>query len=171
MDPTAGASLVVRPFGPGDSWEVLTDLLHRAYAALSAQGWNYTAVDQSVEVTRRRGTRGTCLVAQRDGRLVGTIAVHGPDPRSECARFREPDVAILEQFAVEPSLQGTGIGDALFAEAEAVARRMGARRAFGDTAEGATHLVDWYARRGWRIVDTVQWPGKTYRSVVLQKDL
>jgi carboxyl-terminal processing protease len=37
--------------------------------SVPGSGWNYTAVDQSVEVTRRRGTRGTCLVAERDGRL------------------------------------------------------------------------------------------------------
>jgi predicted N-acetyltransferase YhbS len=163
--------VTVRPFGPGDSWEHLTDLLHRAYAALAAKGWNYTAVDQSVEVTQRRASRGTCLVAERDGRVVGTIAVQPPNPQSPSAREREPGVALLGQFAVEPSLQRSGIGDALFAEAERVAARMGARTLLGDTAEGASHLVGWYERRGWRVVDTVQWPGKTYRSVVLEKRL
>jgi hypothetical protein len=38
-------------------------------------------------------------------------------------------------------------------------------------AEPATHLIDWYMRRGHRAVDHVQWLGKTYRSVALSKPL
>jgi hypothetical protein len=57
------------------------------------------------------------------------------------------------------------------AEAERRAREAGAVAAYGDTAEGATHLVAWYERMGWRVVGHERWPGKTYRSVLLRKDL
>jgi hypothetical protein len=40
-----------------------------------------------------------------------------------------------------------------------------------DTAEPATHLVAWYARLGYRPVETVQWRGKKYRSVIMSKTL
>ncbi|HET7867535.1 MAG TPA: hypothetical protein VFL86_24285 [Burkholderiaceae bacterium] len=40
-----------------------------------------------------------------------------------------------------------------------------------DTAEQATHLIELYARLGYRHVACVQWPGKVYRSVVLSKQL
>jgi hypothetical protein len=38
-----------------------------------------------------------------------------------------------------------------------------------DTAEQATHLTEFYHRRGYRWISTIQWPGKTYRSVILSK--
>lgn len=38
-----------------------------------------------------------------------------------------------------------------------------------DTAEPATHLVDWYTRRGYRFVQFVQWRDKTYRSKIMSK--
>ena len=44
----------IRPLLPSDSLEELTALLHAAYASLAAQGWNFTAVDQSVAMTRER---------------------------------------------------------------------------------------------------------------------
>jgi GNAT superfamily N-acetyltransferase len=163
--------VTIRRLGPGDSFEELTALLHRAYAALAALGFNYTAVDQDPAVTRRRATRGSCLVAILDGRVVGTLAMHGPDEQSPSAHFRSPSAVVLEQFAVEPSLQDRGIGRALMEEAERRARAEGARELVGDTAEGAVHLVRWYESMGWRSVGFVQWPGKTYRSVVLTKPL
>jgi hypothetical protein len=39
------------------------------------------------------------------------------------------------------------------------------------TAEGAGHLVRWYSSRNYRFVEHVQWPGKTYRSVIMSKSL
>lgn len=49
--------LVTRPYDDADA-EELTGLLHRAYAELGAQGLNFTAVDQDVEVTRERAAGG-----------------------------------------------------------------------------------------------------------------
>ena len=40
-----------------------------------------------------------------------------------------------------------------------------------DTAEQATHLIELYAKLGYRQVGSVQWTGKVYRSVVLSKRL
>ncbi len=40
-----------------------------------------------------------------------------------------------------------------------------------DISEGAAHLISWYSRRGYRLVDYAQWEGKTYRSVILSKAL
>jgi GNAT superfamily N-acetyltransferase len=161
----------VRTLAPEDSLDELTALLHRGYARLAAMGFNYTAVDQDVETTRRRATRGTCLVAEREGRVVGTLSMHRGAPDEETPAYRDPRVVVLGQFAVEPEMQGRGVGAALMAEAERRARAAGAAAALGDTAEGAAHLVAWCERRGWRRVGFERWPGKTYRSVLLRKDL
>ena len=163
--------LELRTFGPGDSIVELTQLLHRAYARLGAMGLNYTAVDQSPDVTAKRLGSGTCYVATRGGQLVGTILVHPTYATNDCAWFTRPGVACVHQFAVDPSLQGGGVGRRLLQRAEDWARAHGFAEVAMDTAEPATHLVDFYTRLGYETVDTVQWPGKVYRSVVLRKRL
>jgi hypothetical protein len=70
-------AISVRRLATADSLEALTALLHRAYAPLGAMGLNYTAVDQTVEVTRKRCAAGTCFVAVDGERIVGTVAVAG----------------------------------------------------------------------------------------------
>ena len=163
--------LSIRELGPEEPVAPLTTLLHLAYARLAAMGLNYTAVAQDDAVTARRARKGTCLIAELDGRLVGTLALHGKDAASECAWFRRGDVCVLEQFAVAPAAQGRGVGGALMDEAERRARATGAAFAVGDTASPAAHLIAMYEARGYAVVDTVQWPGKVYRSVVLAKPL
>lgn len=164
-------SLTIRELRPDEPIAPLTALLHRAYARLGAMGLNYTAVAQDDAVTARRARKGTCLVAELDGRLVGTLALHGRDEASEATWFRRDDVTVLEQFAVAPDVQGRGVGSALMDEAERRARASGAAFAVGDTAGPAKHLIAMYEARGYAIVDTVQWPGKVYRSVVFAKRL
>jgi hypothetical protein len=74
----------IRPWAEADSLVELTALLHRAYARLAAMGLNYTAVDQTVEMTERFMRWGTCFVAVRGGELVGTILVRPPLEAREC---------------------------------------------------------------------------------------
>jgi len=163
----------IRPLGPDDSVEDLTALLHRAYAALGAQGWNFTAVDQTVEVTCQQLGEGTCLVAvDGDDRMVGTVIYNPPQVSYAGSPWLcRPDVAHLGRLGVEPSVQRGGIGAQLMAAAEAIARTDGAREIALDTAEPAVHLIEWYARCGYRFIEYVQWRGKRYRSVVMSKAL
>jgi GNAT superfamily N-acetyltransferase len=171
--PTVADAISIRPLGSDDSIEGLTELLHRAYAALGARGWNYTAVDQTVEITRKRLAEGTCLVAMdRDGRIVGTIMYNPAQISYEGSPWlRRTDVAHLGQFGVEPSLQRDGIGAGLMAAVENLARADGAHEIALDTAEPAAHLVEWYASCGYRFIEYAQWRGKRYRSVIMSKAL
>ena len=163
--------IAIRPLAADDSIVELTALLHRAYARLGAMGLNYTAVDQPPEETAQRLGCGTCFVATRGADLVGTILVHPTYAANDCAWFTRPGVACIHQFAVDPSLQGAGLGRALLRRAEDWARDAGFAEVAMDTAEPATHLVSLYHRLGYATVGTVQWPGKVYRSVVLSKTL
>jgi GNAT superfamily N-acetyltransferase len=163
--------VLVRPLSPTDSAAELTEMLHRAYARLAAAGWNYTATDQDEAVTLRRCATGTCLVGVLRGRLVATITWRPPAPDRECAWFSMPGVFSFEQFGVDPDLQGRGLGAHLLEGVEEDARAAGAREIACDTAEPARHLVYWYVRRGYRVVERVRWAGKTYPSVVLSKSL
>jgi GNAT superfamily N-acetyltransferase len=170
-DAVPGDEAQLRTLAPGDSVVELTALLHRAYARLGAMGLNYTAVDQSPEATARRLGSGTCFVALQGGRIVGTILVHPTYARNDCAWFTRAGVACIHQFAVDPALQGNGLGRRLLQRAEDWAREHGFAEVAMDTAEEAAHLLAFYARAGYEAVDTVQWAGKVYRSVVLRKPL
>lgn len=161
----------VRSFEESDQISDLTSLLHRAYARLGDMGLNYTAVDQTDEVTAKRIRGGQCFVAARGRKLVGTIVVRPTYEKNECEYFTRPQVAAAHQFAVDPDLQGKGIGRKLLDHAEEWAAQRGFKELAIDTAEEVTYLIGFYSRLGYRHVGWVQWPGKVYRSVVLSKTL
>ena len=112
------SNLTIKLIEPSDSIQELTDLLHRAYAALGAMGLNYTAVDQSPEVTAKRVASGACFIARLAGEIVGTVVVTAPDSNSPCEYFRNPRVAAAHQFAVSPDHQNLGIGASLIDQAQ-----------------------------------------------------
>ena len=163
--------LRVRTFEESDSIHDLTALLHRAYAQLGSMGLNYTAVDQTAEVTAKRIQGGQCFVVANGSTLVGTIVVQPTYEKNECEYFMRPQVAAAHQFAVDPGHQGKGMGRMLLEHAEKWAAQSGFNELAIDTAEQATHLVELYSRLGYRHVSWGQWPGKVYRSVVLSKSL
>lgn len=174
----AVTAVAIRPLHVTDSLDDLTRLLHAAYASLAAQGWNFTAVDQSVEVTRQRLEGAQAFVAVAGGRLVGTVAVRGPKPPEETYIADPPPplyttagTAILSQFAVHPDCRGLGLGEQLMDVAEAWALEQGFGQLALDTAEPAAALRTRYARRGYSEVGIVQWQGKTYRSVLMCKPI
>jgi ribosomal protein S18 acetylase RimI-like enzyme len=81
---------------------------------------------------------GASKASDRDG-LLGCVLV-----RSEGAH------AHVGMFAVRPTLQSRGLGRALLAEAERIARERGAIRAKMTVIEQRSELLAWYARRGYR---------------------
>lgn len=171
-------AMLIRPLQPQDGFDQLTQLLHAAYASLAAQGWNFTAVDQSVAVTRERLAGAQGFVAELDGRLVGTVAVRGPKPAGEAyiadpppPLYTTPGTAILSQLAVHPDCRGQGLAERLMDTAEAWARAQGFAHMALDTAEPAAALRRRYERRGYTTVGGVQWQGKTYASVLMSKPL
>jgi predicted N-acetyltransferase YhbS len=169
---TSPLAVSIRPLARHDSIEALTALLQRSYAALGAMGLNYTAVDQTPEVTRRRNAGGLCLVAvDAADRVIGTVLFYPPERTSGSPWFNRPEVAKCAQFGVDPPFQKQGIGSRLADAAEAEARAAHAKEIALDTAEPATHLIEWYARRGYRFIEYAQWRGKRYRSVILSKSL
>jgi len=167
----------IRLLAARDSVAGLTALLHRAYAPLASQGLNFAAATQSVEVTQQRAAEGQCFVAERRGRLVGTVTVCGPYDLAAApwvagvAAFRDRDTAHFHQFAVDPGHQRQGIGRRLVAACERWARERGYKRMALDTAEPATELRALYERLGYVPVAQVQWEGRSYRSVVMEKAL
>jgi GNAT superfamily N-acetyltransferase len=172
--------ITVRRLRPTDSITELTALLHRAYAKQVRMGLHALASHQSPEITRRRVSKGECFVAvmtRPDGteRLVGTIMFQEPSwgsaPESGPRWFRRPDVANFSMFAVEPELQGRGIGRMLLEVVEARARELNLAELALSTAEPDTELVAFYARRGFREVERFDWGVTNYTSLIMSKSL
>ena len=169
---TVSASTEVRLIEDGDSFEMLTGLLHRAYASLARMGLRYRATHQDAATTRSRAAKGECYLMFDGARLVGTILLIPPSVRAPyCAWYDREDVAVSSQFAVEPQLQGRGLGSQLLSFAEARASVLGAAEVAVDTAENAAHLLAFYSARGYRQVGDAQWDHTNYRSVILSKRL
>lgn len=161
----------LRRLDPADSMADLTALLHRAYRSLADAGLRFLASHQDVATTRERCSDGECWVAVQGSAVIGTMTWRPGGTPTRCPWYGRRDVAIFGQFAVTPELQGQGIGTRLLDLAERRAREQGFTELACDTSEKADGLLAYYGRRGYRIVDSVQWEETNYRSVVLSKPL
>ena len=100
--------------------EVIVAAYGEYAAQMSPDAWSSFAVD--IANVRGRSTDADILVAERDGRIVGTI--------SHYARWRgaQAGTSALRLLAVEPAEQGEGIGRALVEHCIEGARAAGKER-------------------------------------------
>jgi N-acetylglutamate synthase-like GNAT family acetyltransferase len=110
-------------------------------------------------------------LAFQEGALIGTITWRRGNPGEEAPWYQDEAVGIFGQFAIEPTLQRSGLGSLLLQAVEESARRQKIRELSCDTAETATHLLAYYHKLGFRQVATAQWKVTNYRSVILSKTL
>jgi GNAT superfamily N-acetyltransferase len=164
-------NILIRDFRSDDAIPPITALLHSAYASLAHMGFRYLATHQDDAMTLRRLQCGQGYVAMLEGVIVATVTLKPPAMGSDCAFYGQPGVFSFGQFAVRPDLQRRGIGLRLLQHIEQHARIQGATELALDTAEGATHLCQWYDRLGFRFIQHVSWHDTNYRSVVLSKPL
>lgn len=116
-------TLVIREAGAAD-YDAVAELTVAAYRTIDPDLGTYE--------TRMRDVAGrarvaTVLVAEADGRVVGT-ATYVPDGASPLAESDDPNDAAIRLLAVAPDAMGRGIGTALVAECISRARRAGRRR-------------------------------------------
>lgn len=163
--------ILIREFSGEDRIPPVTKLLHAAYAGLAEMGFRYLATHQDDAMTLKRLESGRSFFAEKDGELVGTVTLRPPNPESDCQWYRRDGVYSFGQFAVNPDFQRAGIGSRLLKHVEKEARVKGAVELALDTAEGASHLRDWYSKLGYRFVEYGDWEVTNYRSVVLSKRL
>ena len=76
---------------------------------------------------------------------------------------RSTDCGYLQRLAVEPSLQGAGIGATLVVDALGWLRRRGARSALVNTQDGNQRALDLYHRLGFR--------DESYDLIVLERSI
>ena len=99
--------------------------------------------------------RDEVLVAEEDGRVVGTVVFVPWSPRSEIARG--PDEAEVRAFAVDPSAQRRGVGAALMRAVVERARREGASRLVLCTQTVMTGARRLYEARGFTRLPERDW--------------
>ena len=179
--PASLGGLEVRPLLATDPIAPITDLLHKAYAGQRARGMDPLAGRQSVEITRQRCYRGQAFVALRTEpgspsarfreRLLGAILFQEREDAAFPPWFLRSDVTHFSQFAVEPGLQRAGVGSALLARVERETLLLGCRELALSMAEPDAALREYYERRGYRVVQTWQWPYTNYQSLIMSKAL
>jgi len=167
--------IAIRLLAPSDPVPEITRLLHRAYAKQVAMGLAPLAGRQDDETTLRRVTHGECYLAiQGSGqatKIVGTILFHEVEDAKGPPWFQNPHVDSFSQFAVDPDLQGLGIGQLLLDKCEARAVECGSTELGLSMAEPDAGLMQFYLKRGYRFIEHWQWPYTNYRSAILSKTL
>jgi GNAT superfamily N-acetyltransferase len=171
----APSLVTVRPLKPTDSIPEITKLLHRAYAKQVEMGLQPLAGRQDDATTAKRVTSGECYLAvMPDGKgekIVGTILFHEVEDAKGPPWFANAHVDSFSQFAVDPDIQGQGLGGLMLDKVESRARECGAREMGLSMAEPDTALMNWYIKRGYRFIEHWQWPYTNYRSAILSKTL
>jgi ribosomal protein S18 acetylase RimI-like enzyme len=124
--------------------------LHAAFApyrsAYSAEGFADTTLTRETFIARLE--KMTILVAETDGRIVGTIAcsiVEGSPPRE----------GHLRGMAVLPETLGSGVAAKLLAAAEDELRRAGCEVVTLDTTAPLQRAIRFYERNGYRATGKV----------------
>ncbi|MDX2115495.1 MAG: GNAT family N-acetyltransferase [Planctomycetota bacterium] len=165
------ADVAIRRASTADSPAELTALLHRAYRAQVQMGLQPLAGRQSEDVTRRRCAAGETFVAEIAGRIVGMVVLQEKEEAAFPPHFLRPGVAHFSLFAVDPDVQGRGIGRRLLEEIERRAAEIGCTELALSMAEPDAKLQEFYRRAGFGFVEFWQWPYTNYRSVILSKPI
>jgi GNAT superfamily N-acetyltransferase len=176
------SEVLIRRLSHRDSMEEITSLLHRAYAKQVEMGLKPLAGRQDVATTKRRCSSGECYVAtlrvaavppakKPREQIVGIILFHEVEPDEGPAWFQRAEVDSFSQFAVDPDVQGKGIGRKLLETVERRAKECNAAEIACSMADPDTELKNFYLKRGYRQVELWQWPYTNYKSAILSKTL
>jgi GNAT superfamily N-acetyltransferase len=101
---------------------------------------------------------GGFWVAELGGATVGTVAV----------RRKTEGVCEIKRLYLRPERRGMGLGQALYAHAEAFARNAGYRRIWLDSSRRFSRAHALYVRNGYRLVESVD---NEWEDDVFEKDL
>lgn len=160
----------IRPLFYSDSFDHITELLHKAYRPLLDMGLRFVATYQDSSVTKERCLDGyTFVVTDDKEQIISTITLYPPKPNPSSEYYSREGLWEFGQFAVLPELQKTGIGGYLIDTVERYAKSKAARELALNTSEKAVHLIEYYRKRGYEFREYVQWDETNYRSVIMSK--
>jgi len=114
-----------------------------------------TGDDFAHRVAESIAARGTWIL-ERNGIPVGTIAVDTMSDPGLWSPAELDGAYVLHRMIVPTAAAGTGVGDALLAHADALARARGKKRLILDAWTSNAKLHAYYEKRGFRRVRTVE---------------
>ncbi|WP_432840729.1 N-acetyltransferase family protein [Dactylosporangium sp. CA-092794] len=156
---TQDAPVRIRPKGEADAAACL-ELLLRVHAT-DGYPMHLTAGEVPGFFTPEH--EAAAWVAERDGAVVGHVALHTPpeDPTLELARDATglplERLALLARLFVAPELRRSGLGRVLLRHAAGQAPGLG-RRAVLDVGQALRAAVALYEAEGWRRVGELHLP-------------
>jgi predicted N-acetyltransferase YhbS len=139
------AELVIRP-GRDEELDDVAALIVDAYAEYAARmspdAWSSFA--QLIGHVRGRALESDIIVAERDGRLVGSVTLYKPHRGATAGTYG------VRLLSVPPGERGTGIGTALMEYCITRARADGQRRVVLTVTQEMETARDLYERMGFR---------------------
>jgi predicted N-acetyltransferase YhbS len=137
-----------------DEREAIRDLTLRAYTeyAERMQPAAWQALRQVLVETLASDTPVECIVAERDGALVGSVMLYAPATSTYGEVLADTEWPELRLLAVEPSMRNQGIGEALVGECIARARQKGAAALGLHSSESMQAAIRMYGRLGFERV-------------------
>jgi ribosomal protein S18 acetylase RimI-like enzyme len=116
--------ITIRPVEPNE-YEAVGELVVAAYRTVPDADAN-ASYEPALRDVARRAQTATVLVAELDGRVVGTATyVNGPSPDEE---IQDPDAASIRMVGVVPEARRRGVARALIEACIAEARARGRAR-------------------------------------------
>ncbi|HEX2049865.1 MAG TPA: GNAT family N-acetyltransferase [Actinomycetota bacterium] len=162
-----------------DDYDAIAELTVAAYSAPprpgegpapGLRGHVRTEYVHTLRDVARRAADALVLVALDGGRVAGAVTyVPGPGPYAE---FDEPDAAGIRMLAVDPAVQGRGIGRALVEECIARARAAGKTLVVLHTTTWMHAARRLYERLGFvRAPERDRWPAPDVLLLAFELDL
>ena len=120
------------------------------------------AMTESIESVADRISRQTCLVAETDGKIVGSICIK-KCPNPLVYNFSDKTFEYLKdlgesfyisRFAVLEKYRKTGLGIDLMTRAVDLAAASGAECILLHSAATNKNMVEFYGKRGFRLIDS-----------------
>ncbi len=136
-----------RPEDDGAVGDLLVDAYVTTYAAKRPDVVVGEERKRDLRDVAAKRSMATVLVAELDGRVVGTVALYPPGaPGSEAWL---PNSADLRHLAVDPRMHGRGLSGPLLDETERIAREWGVDAICLHVRRGVDGVARLYQRRGY----------------------
>lgn len=142
-----------------------------AYAKHAKSGMRYLASYQDVSKTKDRCNEGVTFIALDGSSIIGTITINHQENSCNIPWYEKNGITSFHQFGVHPNYQSKGVGSLLLNAIEDYARGNNISELAFDTSENAIELINYYKKRGYRLVDECKWDHTNYKSLIFSKKL
>ena len=134
-------SAEIRAFGPTDLDQIVA--LDKAQSGASRRGF----FDKRCQATQRKADQFISLVAELDGAIRGFVTAYVLD-----GEFGEhAPIAVVDAISLDANYQGRGIGRALMAELEVIARQREVEELRTQVDWGQMELLSFFNQQGFSL--------------------